>query len=335
MGTSADWTTLRVTAINDEAEDVRSYVLVDPAGASLPAWEPGAHIDLKLDSATGTGSDTGRAAGTSSAAELIRQYSLCGSPEHRDRYQIAVLRADNGRGGSRFLHQRVRTGDELAVRGPRNNFPLADAPSYLFVAGGIGITPLLPMLRAVHERGADWRLYYGGRRRTRMAFLPSLGDYGERVHVLPEDEHGLLPLADILGAAEPDTAVHCCGPEPLLAAAERAWSGRPADRLRTERFHARADLATGVDVAFEVLVSSTGQTVPVAAEQSIMDALGAAGVEVPSSCREGTCATCETTVLAGEIEHRDSVLTESERAAGKTMMLCVSRARTPRLVLDL
>lgn len=305
--------TLRVADVRDEAEDVRSYVLVDPAGGQLPAWTPGAHIDVVL------------------GEDMTRQYSLSGEPEDRQSYRIAVLREEQSRGGSQYMHKKVRVGSELPIAGPRNNFPLAEARRYLFVAGGIGITPLLPMIREVHRRGADWRLYYGGRRRSRMAFVSELDGHGDRVRVLPEDEHGLLPLAEILQQTE--AAVHCCGPEPLLAAAERAWSG-PADLLRVERFRPIADV-TAPAGRFEVRIASTGQSVSVEPDQSIMDALEAAGVEVPFSCREGTCASCETSVIEGEIEHRDSVLTEAERRAGKTMMVCVSRTRSPRLVLDL
>jgi len=193
------------------------------------------------------------------------------------------------------------------------------------------------MIREVHGRGAEWRLYYGGRRRARMAFRTELAEpagYGERVLVLPDDEHGLLPLPEILDRVDPETQVYCCGPEPLLAAVERTFSGRP-DALHVERFHPREDAVPAAREAFEVVLASTGATVRVAPEQSIMDALGAAGVDVLSSCREGTCASCETTVLDGEVDHRDSVLSEAERATGKTMMVCVSRARSPRLVLDL
>ncbi|MEV2214989.1 PDR/VanB family oxidoreductase [Streptomyces sp. NPDC050997] len=316
-----DWTVLDVAAIRDEVAEVRSFELVHPAGAALPTWAPGAHIDVLV---------------TDADPDMVRQYSLCGDPDDSGRYRFAVLREENGRGASRFLHERVTAGSQLLVRAPRNNFPLVSAPHYLFVAGGIGITPVLPMVRTAHEQGADWGLYYGGRRRERMAFLPDLDGYGERVRVLPEDEHGLLPLAGILAVAGPDTAVYCCGPEPLLAAVERLWDERRVGTLHVERFQPRPqEPSTASDKGFDVRLVSTGVTVRVGPGQSIMDALGTAGIDVPSSCREGTCASCETTVLEGEVEHLDSVLSQEERAAGETMMLCVSRARSPQLVLDL
>ncbi|MEU8782780.1 PDR/VanB family oxidoreductase [Streptomyces sp. NPDC048637] len=321
MTTLVDWTALDVAAVRDEVAEVRSFELVHPAGAALPKWAPGAHIDVLV-----TDADPG----------MVRQYSLCGDPDDSGRYRFAVLREENGRGASRFLHESVTAGSQLLVRAPRNNFPLVSAPHYLFIAGGIGITPVLPMVRTAHEQGAEWDLFYGGRRRERMAFLPDLDGYGARVRVLPEDEHGLLPLAGILAAAGPDTAVYCCGPEPLLAAVERLWDERRVGTLHIERFQPRPqEPSAAPDKGFDVRVASTGATVRVGPEQSIMDALGTVGIDVPSSCREGTCASCETTVLAGEVEHRDSVLSEEERATGETMMLCVSRARSPQLVLDL
>jgi ferredoxin-NADP reductase len=327
VATLADWTALEVAAVRDEAAEVRSFELVDPAGGPLPEWAPGAHIDVLAPDAGTADSD---------GLEMVRQYSLCGNPGDRHRYRIAVLREENGRGVSRFLHDSIKTGSRLLVRTPRNNFPLVTAPHYLFIAGGIGITPVLPMLRAAAGRGADWELHYGGRRRERMAFLAELGGYGEGVRALPEDEHGLLPLAQILATAGPDTAVYCCGPEPLLAAVERLWGERRTGTLHIERFQPRPqEPSAAPDREFEVRVASTGATVRVGPEQSIMDALGAAGFDIPSSCREGTCASCETTVLDGEVEHRDSVLTEDERVNGSTMMLCVSRAASPHLVLDL
>ncbi|TNC24154.1 PDR/VanB family oxidoreductase [Amycolatopsis alkalitolerans] len=297
-----------VTAKTTEAEGVVSFEL---SGEGLPGWTPGAHIDLAI------------------RAGLTRQYSLCGDPADRGRWRIAVLREEPGRGGSRHLHDVVEPGDTLSAGEPRNNFPLVPAPGYVFVAGGIGITPLLPMIREAERDGADWTLYYGGRRRARMAFTAELARYGDRVRLLPEDEHGLLPLAGILaGSAYP---VYCCGPEPLLAATERAC---PPERLRLERFHPR-ETDPAPEREFEVEASASGRTVRVAPGESILDALDAAAVPVPSSCREGTCGTCETLVIDGEVEHRDSVLSEPERAEGKTMMVCVSRARSARLVLDL
>ncbi|MFD2419731.1 PDR/VanB family oxidoreductase [Amycolatopsis pigmentata] len=300
--------TVRVAAKTTEARDVVSFVL---AGDGLPPWQPGAHVDVEV------------------RPGMVRQYSLCGDPGERDRWRIAVLREDPGRGGSRHLHDAVSAGGSLRVSEPRNNFPLVPATAYVFVAGGIGITPLLPMLRRAEAEGADWTLYYGGRRRDRMAFLDELSVHGDRVRVLPEDEHGLLPLAEIFAAS--DAPVYCCGPEPLLAAAEQLC---PPGRLRVERFHPR-DAEYGPGQAFEVIASASGKTVRVGAEESILDVLDAAGVTMPSSCREGTCGTCETAVLEGEPDHRDSILSEEERADGKTMMVCVSRARSPRLVLDI
>ena len=327
MATLADRTALEVVAVRDEAAEVRSFELVDPEGGLLPEWEPGAHIDVLAPDAVTAGSADN---------EMVRQYSLCGNPGDRRRYRFAVLREENGRGVSRFLHDSVEAGARLLVSAPRNNFPLVAAPRYVFIAGGIGITPLLPMLRAAAARGADWELHYGGRRRERMAFLGELDGHGERVRALPEDEHGLLPLAGILDTAQPDTAVYCCGPEPLLAAVERLWGERRTGTLHIERFQPRPqEPAAAPDREFEVRLATTGRSVRVGPGQSIMDALGAAGVDVPSSCREGTCASCETTVLDGEVEHRDSVLTEDERVNGSTMMLCVSRSASPRLVLDL
>ncbi|WP_432855255.1 PDR/VanB family oxidoreductase [Amycolatopsis sp. CA-161197] len=297
---------VRVTARTTEAEDVVSFAL---SGDGLPSWTPGAHIDVEV------------------RPGVTRQYSLCGDPASQRHWRIAVLREDPGRGCSRYLHDSLEVGASLRVSDPRNNFALDPAPAYSFVAGGIGITPLLPMLRAASAAGAEWTLHYGGRRRSRMAFLVELGVYGDRVRVLPEDEHGLLPLADIVTAGH---VVYCCGPEPLLAAVEELC---PAGRLRIERFHPRT-AEFGPAGSFEVVASLSGQTVQVGETESILDALDLAGVGVPSSCREGTCGTCETPVLDGEVEHRDSVLTEEERASGKSMMICVSRARSARLVLD-
>lgn len=304
---------VRVRSIGYESEDVLSFVLTDLAGAQLPPWAPGAHVDVLLPNG------------------MERQYSLCGDPANRDNYRIAVLREQPGRGGSAYLHEEVRPGSVLEIRPPRNNFPLAEADRYVLIAGGIGITPLLPMISQLDQQGAEWRLHFGGRHRARMAFAEELASYGDRVSWYPEDECGLIPLNEIVGQVPPGTLVYCCGPEPLLAAVERTC--RP-DVLRMERFHPKEIETTGPDRPITVVLSRSGRTIEVPAGLSILDSLERAGEDVPSSCREGTCATCETPVLEGEIDHRDSILSPEERKSGKTMMICVSRAHTDRLVLD-
>lgn len=303
------------------AQDVLVIDLKDPRGEALERWEPGAHIDIRLPDGQ------------------IRQYSLCGDPDDRRTWRFAVLREEDSRGGSRYIHERTVAGAEIFVGEPRNNFPLVPGASYRLLAGGIGITPFLPMVRELHRRGADWRLYYGGRTRSRMAFLPELAELADRVHILPEDEHGLLPVADIVAELDADSRLYCCGPEGLLTAVEKAFAGRGVGSLHLERFRPRADAEGGADAApaqaFEVVLAASGRTVQVRADQSLLDALDRAGLDVPSSCREGTCASCETTVLDGEVDHRDSVLSDDERAGNTTMMICVSRARSERLTLDL
>jgi ferredoxin-NADP reductase len=306
----------------DEREEIADGVVLltlrHPDGAPLPRWRPGAHIDLVL----GNG--------------LTRQYSLCSDPADRSTWQVGVLREPAGRGGSEFIHTSVRVGSTVHVRGPRNNFPLTPAGEYLFVAGGIGITPMLPMIAAAEAAGSAWRLVYGGRSRTSMAFLDRLEPYGDRVDVVPHDEGGLRTrLSSFIGALGAGTAVYCCGPEPLLVAVEQQCASCPGSSLHQERFAPKAMGEPVLQGSFEVELAQTGTTVVVPPDKSILQAASEVGVYVLSSCEEGTCGTCETDVLAGEIDHRDSVLSAEERAANETMMICVSRARCPRLVLDL
>lgn len=300
----------------EAADGVVALVLADADGAELPEWRPGAHIDVYLTD------------------ELTRQYSLCGDPADRTRWRIAVLREPDGRGGSAFVHDKLDAGSEVEVSAPSNNFELADAPEYLFIAGGIGITPILPMVHAAEAAGAHWRLLYGGRRAASMAFRDEIDGYGEHVTLRPEDEHGLLDLDAALGEPRDDVLVYCCGPEPLLAAVERRCAAWPSGALRVERFHAaeRDDAPAG---AFEVVLDRSGQTVTIPAGQSILETLEDAGVDVMSSCQEGVCGTCETAVLDGTPDHRDSLLTDDEREANDTMLICVSRALSARLTLDL
>ncbi|PWI14142.1 oxidoreductase [Streptomyces sp. Act143] len=295
------------------AAGVLALTLRHPLGEPLPAWEPGAHVDVVL----GPG--------------LERQYSLCGDPSDRAAWRIAVLREPDGRGGSTHVHEQVGQGDKVRVRGPRNHFALRPAPRYRFIAGGIGITPILPMLAAAEAAGAEWSLLYGGRTRQSMAFTDELSRYGDRVTVAPQDESGLLDLAPVLDDVPDGTLVYCCGPGPLLDAVEARC---PAGRLHVERFTPKAQ-ETGGNTEFEVELARSGVTVTVPADVSVLDAVRATGVEVLYSCTEGTCGTCETDVLDGTPDHRDSVLTDEEQEAGETMMICVSRCRGRRLVLDL
>jgi ferredoxin-NADP reductase len=304
------------------ADGVAAVDLRDPAGAPLPEWQPGAHIDLLL------------------RPGLVRQYSLCGDPADRGTWRIAVLREQSGRGGSRYVHDELTEGQGVRARGPRNHFALESAGRYVFIAGGIGITPILPMIAAAEAAGADWSLIYGGRTRASMAFRDELRSrYGGQVAIRPHDETGLLDLETLLGAPAAGTLVYCCGPPALLAAVQARCAAWPEGALRVERFAPRAAGEPGGPAAaagaFEVELAQSGRLISVSADSSILRAVEAAGIPVLSSCTEGICGTCETAVLAGVPDHRDSLLTPAERAAGDTIMICVSRSVTPRLVLDL
>lgn len=301
------------------ADDVVSVILTSPAGTSLPAWTPGAHIDLVLDDTT------------------TRQYSLCGSPLDSTTWRIGVLRAPQSRGGSTFVHDRLRPGATVRVRGPRNHFPLVASPSYLFVAGGIGITPLLPMIAEVDAAHAEWTLLYGGRERASMAFLDELSRYGDRVTIAPQDEVGFLDLDGLLGAPRTATLVYCCGPEGLLGAVEQTCTSWPGGSLRLERFAPKAIEvhAAGADSEFELVLQRSGLTVHVPPDKSVLEVAIEAGASVLGSCLEGICGTCETEVIDGEVDHRDSVLNDADKASNEFMMICVSRCRSARLTLDL
>ncbi len=301
------------------AEGVVRLTLRAADGGPLPAWEPGAHLDLVC-------------------GDLVRQYSLCGDPADRTALQVAVLREPAGRGGSAYVHDVLAAGDQVRIRGPRNHFPLVEAKRYLFLAGGVGITPILPMVAAAERAGADWRLVHGGRTRASMAFTAELATaHPDRVTLVPQDEQGLLDLDALLGEPDPATAVYCCGPEPLLLAVEQRCAQWPAGALHVERFAPKAGATDGPSGSFEVELAGSGAVLTVPADRSVLDVVEEAGVPVLSSCREGTCGTCETGVLDGEVDHRDSLLTDDEQAANDTMFICVSRAAgsCPRLVLDL
>ena len=299
------------------AEDVVALTLRPTNGDPLPPWEAGAHVDLILPDAS------------------TRQYSLSGDPADASSWRLGILRDAEGSGSSLYVHDRLQVGDLVQVRGPRNNFSLIQSPRYLFIAGGIGITPILPMIRAAEAAGATWQLLYGGRRRASMAFLDELSAYGQKVIIQPQDETGLLDLDSVLGVPQPETKVYCCGPEPLLSPVEERCRAWPRGSLHVERFVPKPLAEPRLATAFEVHLVQSNVTVTVPPDRSILDVVEEAGIETLSSCREGTCGSCEAVVLEGTPDHRDSVLDEERREANDCMMICVSRSCTDRLVLDL
>lgn len=319
MHTDAELT-LVVQARTELVPGIVELQLADPTGAELPLWQPGAHLDLVLDDAT------------------IRQYSLCGDPADRASYTVAVLREDDGRGGSVRVHEELLPGETVRGRVPRNHFAFEIAPRYRFIAGGIGITAILPMVRAAAAAGADWSLAYGGRSVEGMAYALELaGAYPGRVRLFPSATSGRMDVAAELAGPDAVTDVYCCGPQPLMDAVEAAAAsaGWLPGAVRMERFVARELGAPLWHDAFEVDLLLSGQVVTVEPEQSILEACRGVGALVLSSCETGTCGTCETPVLEGAIDHRDSVLTADEQAAGDRMMICVSRAACARLTLEL
>jgi ferredoxin-NADP reductase len=311
---------MRVQTYRMVARDVVGLRLVrrDEARCELPSWEPGAHLDVVLPS--------GR----------VRQYSLCGDPADRYSYQIAVRRIVSGGGGSREVHE-LRPGMPLTVRGPRAAFPLLRASRYLFMAGGIGITPILPMVRAVAGTDADWRLFYTGRNRGLMPFLGELGELAaERVTIWADAERDGPPTgAQLLAAAPGEGSVaYLCGPQPMLAVVRAAFEPAIADRrieaLHVERF-APPPIVGGRPFLVELARDGVRCVVP--ADRSVLEVLRGHRPSLAYSCQQGFCGTCRARVLSGEVEHRDRVLTSPERA--HTMTVCVSRAKGDRLVLDL
>ncbi|CRK55269.1 Flavodoxin reductases (ferredoxin-NADPH reductases) family 1; Vanillate O-demethylase oxidoreductase [Alloactinosynnema sp. L-07] len=312
-----------VTQLRRAADDVVAVHLAAADGGPLPAWEPGAHIDLVLPSG------------------LIRPYSLCGDPGDRRTYRIAVLHARGGRGGSAEVHA-LRAGQPVAITGPRNRFPLVLAEYYLFIAGGIGITPIMPMVKAAAAAGLPWRLLYGGRSRAAMAFadeLLALGD--DRVRLVRQDTDGLPDLAAALAETPSATAVYSCGPEALLTAVQQLITTRFPDRhLHTERFGPPATTphqATTPSPAgeFHVELHRSGRVLKVPADRSMLDVIRQTVPDVPSSCEQGFCGDCELRVLDGIPDHRDTVLPAGQRHRRDVIYPCVSRAHSPILSVDL
>lgn len=309
---------VRVQSKTPVSLTVMEFVLEPVDMDELPAWTPGAHIGVRLPDGTD------------------RQFSLSGDPADRSVYRIAVLLERDGRGGSIWLHDEIDVGSELEILSPRNNFSLQPAESYQLVAGGIGITPLLPMILQLQADGAQWHLTYLGRSKSTMAFIDELEAYGERVTFVPTDETERWDVAARVSEMQ-DCAIYACGPERLLKALETAHDNNSAStQLHVERFTPRLrDVAENDGPAFDVELAQSGMTVPVPSGKSVLIALEEAGVAPPYSCREGTCGTCESLVISGMVDHRDSILDEEEQAANDVMMICVSRSKSSRIVLDL
>ncbi|GAA0761414.1 PDR/VanB family oxidoreductase [Ideonella azotifigens] len=316
--------TLSVAAIRAEALDIISVELRSHDGKDLSPFEPGAHLEIDVLQSGG-----GR--------HLVRHYSICNDSAEADRYVIAVARAAASRGGSAALHDLVKVGTSVNVRALRNNFPLTrEAASYRFIAGGIGITPILSMIRWCIAAGKAWSLLYCVRSKVRAAFFEELNGMGESVRFHFDDESGLPNLQAELSDPKPGEHVYCCGPSPLMKAVESLCLNRDPDTVHFEWFSADASNVHQAEPAeFEVVLKRSGLRLSIPEDRSVLDVLDANGVVVANSCREGICGACETAVCGGVVDHRDHVLTKAERAAGQSMMVCVSRAMSPVLELDL
>lgn len=301
----------------ENAEGVVVLTLRQDNQRMLPPWKPGAHIDLLIP---GIGP---------------RQYSLSGDPAERHLWRIGVLREPEGRGGSEYVHESLQENSVIRARGPRNHFPLIPAEDYTFIAGGIGITPLLPMIREAAAAGARWRLIYLGRSRTTMAFRDELDAYSDRVTYWPREMNERFDLAGLLASSSPGTLIYACGPENLLEAIEACGETLPRGAVHTERFSAKPVTEPVLTESFDVELARSGITLTVPPDRSVLSVVMDHGIHVLWSCEEGTCGTCETGVLEGEVDHRDSVLTKEERQANDCMMVCVSRSCSKKLVLDL
>ncbi len=323
---------LVVVARDEVAKDVVSIALASPNGRDLPEWSPGSHIDLILPGLGGTGA-------SETAESDERQYSLCGDAAERAQWRIAVLREDAGRGGSVHVHDRLAVGDRIRVRGPRNHFwfdAASTRPAHL-VAGGIGITAIRPMIDAADAAGREWSLDYAGRSPEAMAFAEELARrWPERVRLHAATTGARLDVTRLVSGLDADADVYACGPARLLDALELGLADTPA-QLHVERFTAKEFGAPVWQGPFEVELAMSGDVVTVAPDQSVLEAIQQQSPEtiVLSSCRRGTCGTCEVPVIEGDIEHRDSVLIPGEQEDSAMMMVCVSRAACPRIVLDL
>lgn len=311
---------VRIHAITYSAEGVLLFDLRPLDAGTLPAFGPGAHIDIHMPKG------------------LSRSYSLLNDSSERHRYVVGVQKDRESRGGSVWMHESARVGSSLTIVGPRNNFPLSeDAPHSVFIAGGIGVTPLWCMIQRLNSLGRPWTLHYSARTRNAAALLDPVSktEWADRVKLNFDDTSGgkFLDIAAIVAAAPAGAHFYCCGPAPMLKAFETACAAVDPVRVHLEYFGAKE--APAVGGGFTVRLVRSGRKVPIQQGQTILEALQSAGIDVPSSCQQGVCGVCETVVIEGIPDHRDLVLSEAERTSNKTMMICCSGSLTPELVLDL
>lgn len=312
-----DLISVRLTAIRYAARDTHLYEFEEVTGGRLPAAEPGAHIDLHLPNG------------------LIRQYSLVAYGPGPQSYVVGVRLDRHSRGGSRYMHDRLRVGEVITISPPRNNFPLTeDAGHLVLIAGGIGITPIRCMVQRLVALDRSFTLHYACRTRSEAAFREELGRLKQvRFHFDDEHDGRLLDLASVLAAAPSHSHLYCCGPAPMLEGFEAAAASWPRRQVHVEYFSAREEAAR--EGGFVVALARSGREFIVPAGATILDVLRDAGVDVAASCEQGVCGTCEVGVLAGIPDHRDVVLTDDERAANDRVMICCAGSRSERLVLDL
>ena len=308
--------TLRLRRLSWEADGVLSLDLSAPEGSDLPEFTAGAHVDLHMPNGQS------------------RQYSLCGDPADRKTYRLGIRQVDGGAVTS-MVHRQLRPGALLEVSAPRNNFPLLPAPNYLFIAGGIGITPMLPMLREANACGAKWTLLFCVRRHEDAPFLAEAQSLGGDVVLHASALGTRLDVEARLATVEPDTQIYCCGPEKLMVEVETHSRHWPEGSVHFEWFSARARPEDEVSDGFELVCARSHLTLNVPSEKTVVQVLLDAGIQIPLSCEQGICGSCECRVLEGQVDHRDSILSTAEQLANETMMVCVSRAKSPRLVLDL
>lgn len=313
---------VRIQAITFEATDVCSYILKSTDGSALPSFEPGAHIDVEM------------------ANGLERSYSLSSTGQDGT-YRLTIARDAKSSGGSKYLHEQVRPGDIVNISNPRNNFPLDEkAERSVFISGGIGVTPFIPMAHRLNELSRPWRIHFCVRTRDRAALIDELAvladaGHGELIPNFDEEPGGrMLDLSEVIEQLGPQDHVYCCGPIPMLDAFRSACAAHGIDEARVhfEYFSSANERATGG--GFDVILAKSGITLRVDEGNTILQTVLSAGIDVPYSCEDGVCGACETAVLDGIPDHRDVILSDREKKAGKSMMICCSGSKSPSLTLD-